>query len=63
MIVDSISLIIGGIIGFILGIALVKEHYNNECHRLQENIIRLEYDAQIAKAAYRMKLHEEITDD
>lgn len=63
MIVDSISLIIGGISGFILGIALVKEHYNNECHRLQENIIRLQYDAQIAKEAYRRKIHEEITDD
>ena len=49
MIVDSISLIIGGISGFILGIALVKEHYNKECHRLRENIIRLQYDARIAK--------------
>ncbi|MBQ2832383.1 hypothetical protein [Methanobrevibacter sp.] len=49
MIVNGISLIFGGIFGFILGIALVKEHYGNECHRLQENIIRLEYDVQIAK--------------
>lgn len=63
MIVDIISLIIGGISGFILGIALVKEHYGNECHRLQENIIRLQYDAQIAKVSYRMKIREEMEHD
>ena len=49
MIVDGISLIMGGIFGFILGIALVKDKYRKECHRLEENIIRLQYDAQIAK--------------
>ena len=55
MIVDGISLILGGIFGFILGIALVKEHYSKRCHRLEENIIRLEYDAQIAKYNYRKR--------
>lgn len=49
MIVDGISLIMGGIFGFILGIALVKDKYRKECHRLEENIIRLQYDARIAK--------------
>lgn len=55
LIVDGISLVLGGVFGFILGIALVKEHYGNECHRLQENIIRLEYDAQISKYNCREK--------
>lgn len=49
MIVDGISLVLGGMSGFILGIALVKEHYTSKCHKLEENIIRLQYDAQIAR--------------
>lgn len=28
---------------------LIKDKYRKECHRLEENIIRLQYDAQIAK--------------
>lgn len=49
MIVDGISLIMGGIFGFILGIALIKEHYSNLCHEYKEDNIRLQYEVQMLK--------------
>ena len=47
MIVDGISLILGGIFGFIIGIALVKETVNNQYHKLKEEYITLTYEKRL----------------
>lgn len=44
MMIDIGSLIIGAIIGFIIGIALIKETSNNLVHEYKEENIRLQYD-------------------
>ena len=50
MMIDIGSLIIGAIIGFIIGIALIKETSNNLVHEYKEENIRLQYDIKVLES-------------
>lgn len=47
MIVDAISLTLGGIFGFIIGIALIKETSAELVHEYKEENIRLQYEIEL----------------
>lgn len=44
MIIDAISLILGAVFGFIIGIALIKESSAKLVHEYKEENIRLQYE-------------------